>query len=133
MIKKEQAFLLFTAITLCMHISVRAGQDTLILDEWATVISIVGKAEIRSSDEGRWRPVHVGMRIRMDWDVRTQIESSLKLAFESGTIIKLSETSDVKLATLYNDTRNSHSRIDKNSDSGEDPHDVISVTDKLEE
>ncbi len=116
MIKKEQAFLLFVLIILSMQISVRAGQDTLILDEWATVTSIVGKAEIRSSEEGKWRPVHVGMRIKMAWDVRTHIESCVQLSLESGTEIKLSESSEVKLATLYNGTRN----------------DVTSVTDKTE-
>jgi hypothetical protein len=71
---------------------------------------------IRSSDEGHWRPVHVGMRVKMAWDVRTHIESCVQLSFESGTEIKLGESSEVKLATLYNDTHNN----------------VTAVTDKTE-
>ena len=97
-------------------LSIYGDQDSLILDEWATVNSVVGKAEIRSSDEGNWRPVHVGMRIKMAWEVRTHSESCVQLSFESGTEIKLNESSEVKLTTLYNEAHT----------------DVTSVTDKTE-
>jgi hypothetical protein len=109
------SFIFMILVTGCC-ISIYGGQDSLILDEWATVNSVVGKAEIRSSDEGHWRPVHVGMRVKMAWDVRTHIESCVQLSFESGTEIKLGESSEVKLATLYNDTHNN----------------VTAVTDKTE-
>ena len=99
-------------------------KDTLILDEWAAVTGVIGTAQTRPSDEGAWRPVHVGMRVKMTWEVRTDSESSVELAFQSGTQIRLRENSMVKLATLVNDTQ---------EESGDGKKHVTAVTDKQEE
>lgn len=124
-------FCLFIIAIILLCVSTFAGEkDTLILDEWATVKGIVGTAEVRSSPSGEWRPVHVGMRIKMAWDVRTLIESSLELAFESGNVIKLSENSEVSLATLFNaeDAMQSDSPVKVVSET--DSLIVITITDK---
>jgi len=109
-----------------------ANKDTLIQDTWAKVKSFVGKAEVRNPNSGQWRSVYAGMKIKMNWDVRTQNESSVELCFQSGTVIKLRENSIVSLSTLF-DTDN-RLVLDKNSrDSlGMDTLaiDVISVTDE---
>ena len=104
MMNKMNIFLLSVTFLLSMHMSIHADQDTLILDEWVTVTGVIGKADVQSPESGKWRPVHVGMRIKMAWDVRTHSESSVELSFESGAEIKLSENSKVKLATLYNES-----------------------------
>ena len=124
-------FYLLIAIIFLLFISAFAGKkDTLILDEWATVKSLVGKAEVRSSESGKWREARVGMRIKMEWDVRTHLESSLELVFPSKTMIKMGENSTISLSTLFNDkdSTNAKSKIEVTSEN--DSINVITITDK---
>ena len=124
-------FYLLIAIIFLLFISAFAGKkDTLILDEWATVKSLVGKAEVRSSESGKWREAHVGMRIKMEWDVRTHLESSLELLFPSKTLIKMGENSTISLSTLLNDkdSTNAKSKIEVTFEN--DSVNVITITDE---
>ena len=124
-------FYLLIAIIFLLFISAFAGKkDTLILDEWATVKSLVGKAEVRSSESGKWREARVGMRIKMEWDVRTHLESSLELVFPSKTMIKMGENSTISLSTLFNDkdSTNAKSKIEVTSEN--DSINVITITEE---
>ena len=124
----------FTIIILISCITVFAGKkDTLILDEWATVKSLVGKAEVRTSSSANWREAHVGMQVKMEWDVRTHLESSLELVFPSKTVIKMGENSTISLSTLFNDedTTNAKSKIEVTYE--DDSVNVITITDKKSE
>ena len=124
-------FYLLIAIIFLLFISAFAGKkDTLILDEWATVKSLVGKAEVRSSESGKWREAQVGMRIKMEWDVRTHLESSLELVFPSKTVIKMGENSTISLSTLFNDkdSTNAKSKIEVTFEN--DSVNVITITDE---
>ena len=131
---QQQKFYLITVIILVSCITAFAGKkDTLIppqRDEWATVKTLVGKAEVRTSESGKWREAHVGMRIKMEWDVRTHLESSLELVFPSKTVIKMGENSTISLSTLLNDkdTTNAKSKIEVTSEN--DSVNVITITDK---
>lgn len=111
------------------YVSAFAGKnDTLILDEWATVKSLVGKAEVRTSSSAKWREARVGMRIKMEWDVRTHLESSLELVFPSKTVIKMGENSIISLSTLFNDKDSNNSNIEITSEN--DTVNVITITDE---
>lgn len=85
-------------IVFCTSLSVLCQGNTA--QERVTVRSIVGKAEVRSPKTGKWRPARVGMTVKVKWDVRTYVESSLELKFQGGTILKLGENSVVSLSTL---------------------------------
>lgn len=85
----------------CTCLSVLSQGNTA--QERVTVKSIVGKAEVRSPKTGKWRPARVGMTVKMKWDIRTYVESSLELQFQSGTVLKLGENSVVNLSTLLQD------------------------------
>ena len=129
--KVKTSMYLVLIMTLLAYSNIFAGKnDTLIQDEWATVKSLVGEAEIRKSSSEKWREAHVGMRVKMEWDVRTHIESSLELAFESGSIIKLGENSEVSLSKLFNteDVAKPDSNVKVVSE--KDSIGVISITDK---
>jgi len=67
------------------------------------VKTILGKAEVRSPQTNKWRDLRVGMPVRMGWDVRTFVESSVELSFETGTIIKIGENSVVILDRMQTD------------------------------
>ncbi|MFC1476498.1 hypothetical protein ACFL5S_00880 [Fibrobacterota bacterium] len=126
------SLLIITIILLC--ISAFAGKnDTLIplqRDEWARVKNLVGKADVRTSDSGKWRPIHVGMKLKMEWDLRTHKESSLELSFPSGNVIKLRENSIIRLSTLLNDKNSNSSNIEVTSEN--DSVSVITITDENE-
>lgn len=89
-------------VGLCLLVgmySLSFGQNE-VSQEKVSIKSIVGKAEVRSPKTGKWRPARVGMTVKMKWDVRTYVESTIELAFESGTVIKLSENSVINLSTI---------------------------------
>ncbi len=130
---RNSTLLLPLLVVLTMYCLVQAHQDTLLLDEWARVTGVIGRAEISSSEMEKWRPVHVGMRVKMAWSVRTHAESTVELAFESGTQIKLGENSVVKLATYVGNRHSDHSGTSENSGFGEEAYTVIPVTDKSKE
>lgn len=92
-------------IVLCACLSVFSQSD--VSQERVTIKNIVGKAEVRSPKTGKWRAARVGMTVKMKWDVRTFVESSLELLFESGTVIKLGENSVVNLSKLLQDKSSS--------------------------
>ena len=128
---QQQKFYFTLLLILLSYLAAFAGKkDTLILDEWATVKTLVGKAEVRSSESGKWREAQVGMRIKMEWDVRTHLESSLELVFPSKTVIKMGENSTISLSTLFNDkdSTNAKSKIEVTSEN--DSMNVITITDK---
>ena len=85
----------------CTCLSVYSQSKTT--QERVTVKSIIGKAEVRSPTTGKWRPARIGMTVKMKWDVRTFVESSMELQFASGTVIKLGENSVVNLSTILQD------------------------------
>ena len=85
----------------CTCLSVFSQSNTA--RERVTIKSIVGKAEVRSPKTGKWRPARIGMSVKMKWDVRTFVESSLELQFSTGTTLKLGENSVVNLSTLLQD------------------------------
>lgn len=129
--KVHTSMYLVSIMILLVYSNIFAGKkDTLILDEWATVKTLVGKAEVRSSESGKWREAQVGMRIKMEWDVRTHLESSLELLFPSKTLIKMGENSTISLSTLFNDkdSTNAKSKIEVTSEN--DSINVITITDK---
>ena len=126
---------LFIIAVILICTSASAGKnDTLVLlkrDDWAKVKSLVGKAEVRSSSADKWRPVYVGMKLKMEWDLRTHLESSLELSFPSGTIVKLGENGIISLSTLFNDKNSNNSNIEITSEN--DSVSVITITDENEE
>ena len=127
----QQKIYLTIAIILVSCITAFAGKkDSLVLDEWATVKSSVGRAEVRTSSSAKWRETHVGMRVKMEWEVRTHLESSLELVFPSKTVIKMGENSTISLSTLFNDkdSTNSKSKIEVTFEN--DSMNVITITDK---
>ncbi len=75
------------------------GQSNTV-QERVSIKSIVGKAEVRSPKTGKWRSARIGMTVKMKWDIRTYVESTVELAFESGTVIKLGENSVINLSTI---------------------------------
>ncbi|MFC1476500.1 FecR domain-containing protein [Fibrobacterota bacterium] len=85
----------------CTCLSVYSQSNTA--QERVTIKSIVGKAEVRSPQTGKWRPARIGMSVKMKWDVRTFVESSIELQFSTGTTLKLGENSVVNLSTLLQD------------------------------
>ena len=87
----------FVLIALCVSGALGQGQTA---EERVTIENIVGKAEVRSPKAGKWRPARVGMVVRMKWDVRTFVESSVDLKFASGTVLKLGENTVISLETL---------------------------------
>jgi len=89
------------------------------VEEKVTVKSIVGKAEVKSLESGQWREARVGMIIKMKWDVRTYVESSMEIQFESGTIIKLGEKSVVNLSSLLIDQSSSVTKSNVNVATGQ--------------
>ena len=121
------------AIIALSCLSAFAGKkDTVIMDNWVKIRNFVGKAEVRNPNSGQWREVYAGMKIKMNWDVRTHEESTVELYFQSGAVIKLRENSIVSLSTLF-DTNNRLVLDKQKRDSlGMDSLelDVISVTDE---
>ncbi|MBD3393243.1 MAG: hypothetical protein GF418_14060 [Chitinivibrionales bacterium] len=74
-------------------------------EERVRIMSVVGKAEVKSAKSPNWRPARVNMPVKMGWDVRTYVESSIELRYESGTVIKLGENSVVTLSKAYKETK----------------------------
>ncbi len=97
----QRTGILITCIFLYAWVSVFSQSN--VVQERVTIKSIIGKAEVRSPKTGKWRPARVGMVVKMKWDVRTYVESSLEIQFASGTVIKLSENSVVNLSSLLQD------------------------------
>lgn len=97
----QRTGILITCILLYAWVSVFSQSN--VVQERVTIKSIVGKAEVRSPKTGKWRPARVGMVVKMKWDVRTYVESSLEIQFASGTVIKLGENSVVNLSSLLQD------------------------------
>ena len=93
------SFILCVVFCTCLSVFSQSSVAT----EKVTVKSIIGKAEVRSPNAGKWRPARVGMVVKVKWDVRTFVESSMELQFESGTVLKLGENSVVNLSTLLQD------------------------------
>ncbi len=93
----------------CLSVLTFAQSSTQ--QEKVTIKAIIGKAEIRSPKTGKWRPARVGMAVKMKWDVRTYVESSMELKFASGTVLKLGENSVVNLSTLIKDGNSSKSNV----------------------
>ena len=128
----HKKFYFTLSIIILSYLSAFAGKnDTLILDDWAKVKSLVGKAEVRTTDSAKWRSVHVGMKLKMEWDLRTHKESSLELSFPSGNVIKLRENSIISLSTLLNDKDSNNSDIKIASE--KDTVSVITITDENKE
>ncbi len=73
--------------------------------ERVTVSAAVGKVEVRSPRTGKWREVRAGMPVRMKWDIRTYVESSVDLKFENGTILKLGEKTVLNLEQLIKNNK----------------------------
>lgn len=87
-------------VSILLLINISSFSQDQITEERVTIKNIIGKAEVRSSTTGKWRAARVGMVVKPKWDVRTYVESSLELVFESGTVIKLGENSVVNLSVL---------------------------------
>jgi hypothetical protein len=88
--------------------------------------TIIGKAEVRRLESGRWRSAYVGMKIKVDWEIRTHLESTLELSFKNGSIVKLGENSIVTISALL-----TNSILKRTSDqSKKDSSNVIPVTEK---
>ena len=87
------------------------AQDT---PERVTVREILGKVEVRRPDNQEWRAARQGMPVRIGWDVRTYVESTVELVFASGTVLKISENSVVTLSNAMVNERAgvSNSKID---------------------
>ncbi len=83
----------------------KAGEDADTPDGWVTIVTVIGNAEVKVDENAIWRPMHAGMRMEMTCQIRTLEESSVKLLFESGTEIELSEMTRVHLTNLYADVK----------------------------
>ncbi len=59
---------------------------------------IIGKVQVRREASSRWRPARPGMRIQQGWGVRTYVESSVKLLFQTGSVVKIGEKSAVTIS-----------------------------------
>ncbi len=93
-----------TLVALCvLSLALSSLGQTNFVPEKVSIKSIVGKAEVRSPTTGKWRPARVGMQLKMKWDIRTFVESSVELSFESGSLIRLSENSVVNLSSILQD------------------------------
>lgn len=101
--------LIAICLTLCLSSYTFAAAD--VNQERVTIKSIIGKAEIRSPKTGKWRVARIGMTIKMKWDVRTYVESSVELNFASGTILNIGENSVVNLSRLIHDNNSSKSNV----------------------
>jgi hypothetical protein len=96
-----------TAFSCCLLMGSSIAQNSE-SQEKVTIQSIIGKAEVKAANSGAWRDARAGMIVKMSWDVRTYVESSVELYFESGTVLKLGENSVINLSTIL---------VDKNSNS----------------
>jgi hypothetical protein len=74
-------------------------------EQRVTVKSVIGSAELRSSGAAKWRQLRPGMPVRIGGDIRTFVESTVELAFESGTVLLISENSVVTLSQLSQDVK----------------------------
>jgi hypothetical protein len=73
------------------------GQDG---QQRVVVKQVVGKVEVRAGGSGSWRAARNAMPLRMGWDVRTFVESTVDVEFENGTVLKISENSVITLSKL---------------------------------
>ncbi len=113
----QRTGILITCILLYAWVSVFSQSN--VVQERVTIKSIIGKAEVRSPKTGKWRQARVGMVVKMKWDVRTYVESSLEIQFASGTVIKLGENSVVNLSTVLQDKGSSETNSNVKVASGQ--------------
>jgi hypothetical protein len=95
---------LIIAAALFAGAAVYAADDgTIILN--GSIKTMVGQVEVSSSGSGKWRAARAGMMVKMGWDVRTYIESSADIEFETGTVIRVGENSVITLSRMMLDKR----------------------------
>ncbi len=80
-----------------------AGRGQGAAEQRLRVKTLVGTAEVRAANGASWRPARVGMPVKTGWDIRTFVESSMELRFESGTVLRIGENSVVTLSNLSKD------------------------------
>jgi hypothetical protein len=69
-------------------------------EEKVKIRQLVGTVEIRMTGNASWRPARLAMVLKTGWDIRTFVESSAELEYESGTVIRLGENSVVTISAL---------------------------------
>lgn len=84
------------SVVVALGLGVARAQVT---QERVTLAQLVGKVEIRSPKGGSWRPARAGMRVRMGWDIRTYVESTAELKFETGSVIRVGENAVVTVSS----------------------------------
>lgn len=67
--------------------------------ERVRIKAIMGTVKIRMPKSENWRPGRVGMPVRMGSDIRTFMESTCELAFETGSVVRVGENAVVTLTT----------------------------------
>jgi len=96
MLKKPLQVLCLLLIVLSLPVSTQ----TTAAQQRVTLNQIIGKVEVRSTGSGKWRPARVGMGVRAGWDIRTYVESSAQLSFETGTVISINENTVMTMDEL---------------------------------
>ncbi|MBN1601114.1 MAG: FecR domain-containing protein [Chitinispirillaceae bacterium] len=85
---------IFVFVFMC---SISEAQST---DQGAKITQLVGKVEIRSHEKATWKNARAGMPVRQSWDIRTYLESSAEITFETGTVLRTGENTVVSLSQL---------------------------------
>jgi len=70
--------------------------------EKARITAMVGSVEVRSGESATWRKARVGMPVVSGWDIRTYLESTAEITFESGTVVKVGENTVLTISRLMN-------------------------------
>lgn len=73
----------------------------------AEIIFVLGRAEVRESDQGEWRPVKVGQQLQAGNFVRTREGSQLALLLRDQTQIRLNEQSVLRIKAVAVDDQGS--------------------------
>jgi len=81
--------------------------------ERVTIKTVVGNVKVISPDSTKTKKLRVGMRVPVGWQVRTSSESWVELMFESGTVIRLGESSVITLSEKVKEEAKKDKEVDK--------------------
>jgi hypothetical protein len=88
---------------LCVLASILFAEDDDATLQKAFVKTMLGTVEVNSITAAKWRAARAGMMVKMGWTIRTYVESSADIEFETGTMLKIGENSVVTLEKLVKD------------------------------
>lgn len=90
----KEFFTIVSSVIVLTH-GISEAQST---EQSAKITQLVGTVEIRSGEKANWKNARIGMTVRQSWDIRTYLESSAEITFETGTVLRTGENTVASLS-----------------------------------